>query len=167
MKKILALLLAVVMLSGCAPTPTSTVELPKSFIAETDITVSETTYKVGLTRYGDGCWHAEVLEPLAVRGLTFDYDGGSVTPGYKGLSFTFDKSRFPAGAVVSTVVDSLDRLIPYPVDVIVGDEGLLASGEVGGESFAMSLTKAGIPERIEIGEMKVEFSTLNILEEEQ
>lgn len=160
MKKIFAVALALILLlTGCATSPTSSVTLPSSFTSETKITYGDTDYGVVLSRFADGYWQVELLSPLAVKGLIFTISGESTDVAFDGLKFTFDTARFPVGSVVSAAVKRLDRLISRPIEVINGEEQCLGSGEIEGESFTLSLQKNGVPLKLEMSTsgLTVEF----------
>lgn len=151
MKKFFALAITLILLlTGCSTSPTSSVSLPSCFTSETKITYADTDYGVTLSRFADGYWQVELLSPLAVKGLIFTISGESTDVTFDGLKFTFDTSRFPVGSVVSAAVKRLDRLIASPVDVINGEEQCLGSGELDGESFTLSMTKNGVPLKLEM-----------------
>lgn len=165
LKKILAFLLVALLLVSCAKSPSGEITLPGCFSADADITIGETVYTVCLNRFSEGRWQAEVMSPAAVKGLTFTIEGDTVTPGFKGLSFSFDRDKFPAGSVINIAIRAFDRLAAAPLGVIVGDENLLASGDIDGEAYALTVSKSGIPEHLEYGAMSVSFTRFDVAEE--
>lgn len=140
--------------------------LPPSYISDTEITVEDTVYGAVLSRYADGYWQIELSSPAAVKGLIFTVSGDNTDVAFDGLKFTFDTARFPVGSVVSKAIDCLDRLSAQPLDVIIGDEQCLASGEVGGESYTLTLSKTKVPQKLELADcgMTIEFKTFEIIE---
>ena len=154
-------------ITGCAGSPSSSVTLPPCFITETEITAGETVYSVDLTRYAPACWQVELTAPSAVKGLLFTVNGGDTEVSYDGLKFTFDTSRFPVGSVVAAAIDSLDRLLASPVEVIEGEEQCLATGKIGEESYTLTLTKNLVPQKLELSDkMTIEFVTFDVVQKE-
>ena len=156
----------IMLFAGCTQAPTSTVALPPNFSTETSINVGETNYSMVLSRFGDGYWKAELLSPAAVKGLIFTISGEDTEVSFDGLRFTFDTGRFPVGSVVSSAIDSLDRLIVSPLDVINGEDQCLSTGAIDGKSYTLTLTKNHIPTKLELLDsgMTLEFQTFDIVE---
>lgn len=167
MRKILVIfVVAILILSGCASAPTGSVSLPSCFEAETKITYGETDYGVMLSRFADGYWRVELMSPLAVKGLIFDISGENTDVGFNGLRFTFDTTRFPVGSVVTAAVGRLDRLFSSPIDTIKGDEQCLASGDIEGEGYTLTLTKNNVPMKLEMAASGLCIEFLSFVETE-
>ena len=164
MKRFVAFLLVMLIMTGCAASATSKVTLPPSFNSEVNVTIGDTVYGACLSRYADSCWLVEMTAPAAVKGLIFTVTNGETEVGLNGLHFSFDTEKFPAGAVAKCVMDAVDRLYAQPLDVIVGDESCLATGTLGNESFTLSMTKNYVPQKLEFGEMTVEFLKFDVIE---
>lgn len=151
MKRIvIALAAAVVLLCGCTKMPTSEYCLSKCFVTDATITVGETEYGAALSRFADGYWLVELTSPAAVKGLIFTVSGENTEVSFDGLKFTFDTARFPAGSVVSEAIGHIDRLASETLTVINGDEQCLASGEIDGESYTLTLSKTLVPQKLEL-----------------
>lgn len=167
MKRILIFILtAAVLLCGCQKAPTSTAELPKYYSTTADITVGDTTYGVFLSRFADSKWQVELMSPAAVKGLIFNVNGADTEVSFDGLRFTFDTERFPVGSVITTAIGSLDRLAAQTLEVINDDEESLATGSIGEESFTLTLSKTGIPQKLELLNcgMSIVFNTFDVVE---
>lgn len=163
---ILVLIPIILLLSACTENPTSTVTLPPCFSSEVNITVGDTVYGANLSRFADGYWKVELENPAAVKGLIFTVSGGETEVGFQGLRFTFDTARFPVGSVVAAAVDNLDRIISAPIDVLSGDENCLATGNVGGETYTLTLSKTHVPQKLELAVcgMVIEFLSFDVIE---
>lgn len=167
MKRLTVIFLcAMTLLVGCSKAPTDEVTLPPCFSTETEITVEDTVYGAILSRYADGCWKVELTEPAAVKGLIFNISGENTEVAFDGLRFTFDTSRFPVGSVVSAAVGYLDRLAASPFTVINGEEQCLASGELDGKSYTLTMNRNKIPLKLEVddGRMTIDFTTFDVVE---
>ena len=153
-------------LTGCAQTPTSSVTLPSSFATDAKITVDDTVYGAYISRFAGGYWQIELKEPAAVKGLIFTVSGEDTEVSFDGLRFTFDTDKFPVGSVVAAAIDSLDRILASPVDVINGEESCLATGTIGNETYALTMSKTHIPQRLELTECKmtIDFYTFDTIE---
>ena len=156
----------ILLITGCTSNPTEAVTLPPSFGSEVNITVGETCYTANLSRFADGYWRVELSSPAAVKGLIFTVNGGETEVGFTGLRFTFDTSRFPVGSVVTSAIENLDRLFVSPIDVITGDESCLATGQIGEQSYALTLTRTHVPQKLELSDigMTVEFLSFDVIE---
>ena len=167
MKKLLLLLIPIILLfCGCTKSPTEEVTLPPCFNSEVNINVGDTSYTAYLSRYADGYWRIELLNPMAVKGLIFTVSGGETEVGFSGLQFTFDTSRFPVGSVITSATERIDKLMISPLDVITGDDNCLATGKLGEESFTLTLSKTHVPQKLEFTDigMSVEFVSFDIIE---
>lgn len=167
MKKVLfCILTVIILLVGCTKNPASSINLPTQFAAEATITAGETNYCAYLSRYADGYWQIEMTEPAAVKGLIFTISGGNTEVSFDGLRFTFDTGRFPVGSVVAATIDSLDRLIASPIDMINGEDQCLATGKIGDQSYTLTLSKTKIPQKLELAEsgMTIEFTTFDVID---
>ena len=167
MKRFILLLIPIILLlAGCTESPTASVTLAPSFSSNVNITVGETVYGANMSRFADGYWRVELDTPTAVRGLIFTISGGNTEVDFDGLRFTFDTARFPVGSVVGTAIDNLDRILSGPIDVINGEENCLATGSIGEESYAMTLSKTHVPQKLELTEcgMTIEFTSYDVIE---
>ncbi len=110
-----------------------------------------------------------MTSPAAVKGLIFNVAGEETGISFDGLRFTFDTQRFPVGSVVQTALTRLDRLFSAPIEIITGDEQCLASGDLGGESFALTLTRAHVPQKLELSDcgMSISFDSFEEIEREE
>ena len=158
-----------ILATGCTAKPTSTVELPQSFISDVEIAVGDTEYGAMMTRFADGIWQVEMTEPAAVKGLIFTVSGAETDIAFEGLRFTFDTERFPVGSVVQSTLSKLDRLFSSPVEVLSGEDQCLAAGNIAEESFTLTLSKTNVPEKAEFAdsEMTVTFKTFDLIEKDE
>ncbi|MBE6845380.1 MAG: hypothetical protein E7508_06685 [Ruminococcus sp.] len=121
-----------------------TPDLNKSFCISAEIDYDGSISEAKFQRYGKGSWDVEFLSPNTLAGVVLSFDDTNVEASYKGLSFSVPKSALPLKSIISTFIDTADKLADQPE--ITGsekDDLIVTEGEAELGKYEISFDKNG------------------------
>lgn len=151
MKRLITLtftIIAVLCLTACSvPMKNDTSRkngLNCAFQSEVSVVIEKLEANGTLRRFGDGVWDIEFSSPNSLSGVKLEFNEGSVTASYKGLSFSVPQSALPVKAMMLNLIKAVDD--NARLDELKGEEDgelLKISGELEGGEYILSVDKNG------------------------
>lgn len=147
-KTVLFLIVGLLLLAGClflvfwginrnpAPPESEPLEhsLDRPFTATATIRLDGTTLVADLNRSAENAFTLQIDEPQALQGLTFQYDGSSITASYHGMEVTIGDDSLIAQALAGILFRSIQEATAGSNVEISQEDGALTvqgSGEDG------------------------------------
>jgi len=114
MKKLISLILGLTALvaftacSGVMKVNPDNLNLNKAYEFKADITFSDFTAKAELKRKNENSWEIALLEPYALNGLVYTYQGGRITAEFGGLVGDFSGNA-QSDAIYKLIADAFEN----------------------------------------------------------
>ncbi len=175
MKRLITLtftIIAVLCLTACSvPMKNDTSRkngLNCAFQSEVSVVIEKLEANGTLRRFGDGVWDIEFSSPNSLSGVKLEFNEGSVTASYKGLSFSVPQSALPVKAMMLNLIKAVDD--NARLDELKGEEDgelLKISGELEGGEYILSVDKNGSPSCFEMpnNQLTITFLGLSVIGE--
>ena len=139
-----------------------------AFQSEVSVVIEKLEANGTLRRFGNGVWDIEFSSPNSLSGVKLEFNEGSVTASYKGLSFSVPQSALPVKAMMLNLIKAVDD--NARLDELKGEEDgelLKISGELEGGEYILSVDKNGSPSCFEMpnNQLTITFLGLSVIGE--
>ena len=142
MKKLFALLAAVILISatGCQKTKEAEIPpLPEQYSTAISMSYAGTDTKAVLTRNAHGAWGIDVVEPEILDPLTFSSENGETSVSLDGMPLSNESSRFPQKDLCSMLFEALEQVYSgAAVQSPVNDGNITYSGKIDGGEYTLT-----------------------------
>lgn len=159
MKKIIAAVIAVLMLCACSAEPPKTSErlITDGFLADVEIKYGTLEATAQLEKQNDNYISLTLSQPAALSGMRFEYENGSFSCSYKGIEMDFDNTDETAMSVGGAVIDVINQLCSGELEGANNDGVVEFSGNsIAGEFFAVIDPDSGAVKSIKIPSKQLE-----------
>ncbi len=147
------------MLCGCTQIEVATPILNNiSFAAEIDY--GEDEYAADAT-FTDGTLNLVVTEPPEINGLTLKISKNAATAEFEGVSYTYDISSLPQGAVAQVLYNILND-VSNGKTANCDNQNCEISGRVEGYKYEFEFSPSGLPISLTVDELDLEIDFKNV-----